>query len=374
MTLAGNDLPTLLYTTWLPIALAVILGIIGAFRGAIREAVVSVSVLLSALIIQTWVALWAGDILGLYPNMDSFVVNIILALIVMVLVVLVVGYGLGNLVNSAVPPVGRLLGALLGLANGAAIAGWILRQAYLTSQSSPQPEAATTLSQNAFAVGFIIWAAWFPIVMALAGAIAALVAPLRRARAAVAQPSPGTDWTPAANPTTGVAGTTAPYYAPDNIARATAPYGGYNPVPVPPPPSTAPYAGQPNTLTTGPLPTREAQPQPLATTPPAPPSSLPSSSTPPTSSNPPTGPTQRMDENAAEAGVPSWMLPSSGPVNEDNTPPTADTIRIPTSPSSAGPTDSAGVADGEKHCANCGAPLQEGAMFCTECGTRVSNQ
>ncbi len=224
----------LIYLVWLPVALAVVLGIVGLLRGAVREALVSVSVLLGALIIQTWAALWAGDAVEAFPSLDRTQVELALNIVVIGLVVLVVGYLLGSALVSRADPISaasRLAGALIGLANGAAIGGWLLRLGYLANPSGGQLD-------NDISRYLIIWAGWFPLVAALVAAIIALVGPVRRARTRVAEPAPQTNWTPAtpSSPT------------PPTVPHPTGgTYGAaYTPSPAASTPATQPYAAAPN--------------------------------------------------------------------------------------------------------------------------------
>ncbi|MEA2574710.1 MAG: hypothetical protein QOH93_2008 [Chloroflexia bacterium] len=225
----------------LPVVLAIVLGILGAVRGFRREAIVSGSIVLGALIVQQWASLWSDDLYGMYTGMSREMLQVVLSGLLLSLIVLVLGYGLGSLVRRG-PVTGgsRAGGLLLGLANGSAIGAWILRYIY-TSLDGAQP--SSILYQNSVTQSFMIWAGWFPVALAVLGAIVALVAPFRRSEVEVTQavaaaPATAPVWTPpppapaytATNTTTTTAAYGAPPYgAPQQPSRMSGPVGAATP-------------------------------------------------------------------------------------------------------------------------------------------------
>ncbi|MDQ3704029.1 MAG: zinc-ribbon domain-containing protein [Chloroflexota bacterium] len=183
----------------LPVVLAIVMGILGAARGFRREAIVSGSIVLGALIVQQWASLWATDLYDMYTGVSREMQQVALSQVLMSLIVLVIGYGLGSLVpRGRVPSGSRVGGLLLGLANGSAIGGWLLRYIY-TSLDGAQP--SSSLYQNVVTQSFMIWAGWFPVALAVVGALVALIAPFRRSEVEVTQtpvatPTPAPVWTP----------------------------------------------------------------------------------------------------------------------------------------------------------------------------------
>jgi uncharacterized membrane protein required for colicin V production len=182
----------------LPIVLAVIFGILGAVRGFRREAIVSGSIVLGVLIVEQWASRWADDLYGMYTGASREWQQVALSMVVLSLVVLVLGYGLGTLTGRGPLSGGsRAGGLLLGLINGSALGGWLLRYIYL-SLDGAQP--SSPLYQNAITQGFMIWAGWFPVALAVLGTLVALVSPFRRPQVEVTEvappPAPVPVWTP----------------------------------------------------------------------------------------------------------------------------------------------------------------------------------
>ena len=205
----------------LPIALAAVMGILGAIRGFWREAIVSASVVLGAFIVQQWASLWAADLSGMYTGASREWQQVALSMLLLSLIVLVLGYGLGTLLGRGRTSVGsRTGGLLLGLVNGSAIGGWLLRYVY-TGLDGSQP--SSPLYQNQLTQSFMIWAGWFPVALAVIGAIVALIAPFRRPHVEVVETPPATApvWTPPPPVpaySTGTTGTATAYGAPPAYA------------------------------------------------------------------------------------------------------------------------------------------------------------
>lgn len=184
----------------LPIALAIILGILGAVRGFWREAIVSASIVLGALIVQQWASSWADDLYGMYTGVSREWQQVILSQTLLVLIVLVLGYGLGTLISREPLSGGsRVGGLLLGLMNGSAIGGWLLRYVYVSLDNA---SSSSNLYQNLITQYFMIWSGWFPVALAALGALVAIIAPFRRPRVVVTEPvrppvpAPVPNWTP----------------------------------------------------------------------------------------------------------------------------------------------------------------------------------
>ncbi|HEX8599555.1 MAG TPA: zinc-ribbon domain-containing protein [Chloroflexia bacterium] len=226
----------------LPVVLAILMGILGTVRGFRREAIVSGSIVLGAHIVQQWAALWSFDLYGMYTGVSREMQQVVLSHLLLSLIVLVIGYGLGSLVpRGRVSSGSRVGGLLLGLANGSAIGGWLLRYIY-TSLDGAQP--SSNLYQNVVTQSFMIWAGWFPVALAIIGALVALIAPFRRSevevtQTAVATPAPAPVWTPpppAYGDTTTTTNTTygppaygAPGYGAPPPSRMSGPVGAATP-------------------------------------------------------------------------------------------------------------------------------------------------
>lgn len=182
----------------LPIVLAVVMGILGAMRGFWREAIVSASIVLGASIVQQWASIWATDLYEMYTGASREWQQVALSMLLLSLIVLVLGYGLGTLLGRGRTSVGsRTGGLLLGLVNGLAIGGWLLRYIF-TGLDGAQP--SSPLYQNQLTQAFMIGAGWFSVALAVVGALVALIAPFRRPQVEVVETAPATAtapvWTP----------------------------------------------------------------------------------------------------------------------------------------------------------------------------------
>ncbi|HEX9989599.1 MAG TPA: CvpA family protein [Chloroflexia bacterium] len=378
---------TEIFTLFVPVFLALVFAVFGMLRGAWREAIVSAAIVLATLINKQWVERWAGDLNELSSGIGRDQAEFWLSVLIMVLVVVVVGYILGSaLIKGKPSATSRVLGGLLGLLNGAALAGWLLLAAYV-SLDGAQP--TSPIYQSNVAQGFMIAAGWSPVALAVIAAIVALIAPLRRAQAAVGRPAEGTNWTPAtAGPPVVPApdrSAYAPIYPPGQasaIVTQAAPPVETRSLPDYSTPSAPVFTRQPQQPG---LPVSQAEPQP---------SGGETHSFPvlgrheqPTLVNEQIKPAQPSQAPAwGESIEPSWLVGStaaSAPVVQTANEPVVPTTR-PSQPAdeyaselardrSAPDVAEAPVGAGTIPCSNCGTTLQADAYFCTECGTRVKS-
>lgn len=414
-TSIGDLLPTIF-----PLALTLLMGFIGLARGVRREAVVSAAIVLGALIVEQWAAPWAADLYALFTGVGRDWQQLVLSYALLILVVLVLGYGLGKFVHTLpVGRSGRTWGLLLGLLNGAALSGWLLRYIYTNLDGA---QATSPLYQNPVSYGFMIWAGWFPVALAVIGAVVALLTPVRRVQAVVSQPSAGTDWAPAPVPvaapitSTSTAVTSTRYSEPAGpIASSLAPTQPYNAqsfgapmpsyAPAPPPPTPSPilsansYRAEPlaghDAPSTQLLPVSEASQAPQGVGAADAQGSVTRNFVPPLNNVPPDGSAHAAaasSEPPATAewkpgATPSWLMGGSTPA------PATEVIHTPSSALSdagGGGSTQAGLPANEvdkatpitgplheqalsgKACQTCGSALPPNARFCTECGTPVT--
>jgi uncharacterized membrane protein required for colicin V production len=228
----GSGILNDIFVIWLPIIFALLLAALGFVRGVRREAIVSLAVVLGGLILTVWASSWATDVASVIPGLAVADWQATLGYIVMGLVVLAAGYGLASalVTRGPITAASRLGGFLLGLANGAAIAGWIMRNHYLALRDSGAADSAQTMDmlyRTPVSFGLILWSGWFPLVVAAAAAIIAIVGPARRVR-----PTTLEDWTPPATaapappPTLGVPPAAGPGATPSQPPSGSTPYGG----------------------------------------------------------------------------------------------------------------------------------------------------
>lgn len=420
MATTGNVLTDILII-WVPVAIAVIMGLVGLLRGVRREAVVSLAIVLGALIVSVWGGSWANDIHAAFTNFGQQDTQTWLGVVVLVLVTLVIGYGLGSAIVARGPMSGmsRLGGFLVGLANGAALGGWLLRNYYnalLVDLSGSNNTTFTTLQDNPITYWLIIWAGWFPLVVALIAAIVALVGPFRRAQSAVATPSTETNWQPSTAPS--VATSTPlptsyaqqyPQYGQPSQPQYGQPYGQpYQPQfgaqpqsPVTPPsqpssssmyasggymavpPTGSQAARVPEALPTMPIPTGDQTSSP-ASSPSSADTSQPSGSTSSSrsggSSVPNTGPLGDLPGNsqAQSSTDSSWLATPKSEMSSQPTSSSSDneTIARSEAPTIAYPVTSGGSSSSPgalANCPRCGASVPADAAFCTECGNRLKS-
>lgn len=413
-----SDLQTQVFTTWLPLAIMLVFGVIGTFRGAVREAVLAAMVAIAAFIDTQWAIQWGQSFNDLYKGWPQQGEQFYISLVVLWAVALIIGYGLGSLIpRQPIRPQSRLMGLLLGLLSGGALAGWSLRLYITNTDGTLQPGV---LLDSIVSRAFIIWATWFPLVLILLATIIVLVGPLRRMQGAVGEPSQATDWTPnAATRTAAPAGPPAsagysptgtavlayppaqPGAAPGVPARAQ---GGVSSPQVPVAPfapasnstsaadkygtydnfdstRTRAFTPQPEPPTTL-LPTREAS----TTTTSIPEESLGSAAQ--TQHSPDTKNYSTFDSSGS--GDSSWLLhavdnaerddeaqveatpvePHAATAVSEQIAPEAET-KPPVASEAETPAEVTVGTATETLCPNCGSPLIPGASFCTNCGTRL---
>lgn len=410
------------YVMWIPVLVIAGMGALGAWRGVYRELGVSAAIALAALIIVQWATRdrWPRDLSQTITGLGEGEWQFFLSLVLMVLIVAVVGYGLGGIfARRGNSTTSRTLGALLGLANGAALTGWVLRGAY---DGLGDRQQSSIVYQNPISQSLMIWAEWFPVVLAVLGAIAALALSLRgestEAPATAMREYEPAHSTGAIQGVPARAGYVPPaqpayYEPPPQFSRTdifTAYPGGSNTsgqVPSRQDSSMAPtMANQMPPTTAPPLRSATLAPHeqsqeiwsgPLAATPVRREVSSEQTATPATitSSIPTTEPAPTIT-----ASVPTTEPPAPSPDTQTatrQTPPFGYDISSLWSGYETGsqPAQEAGSETGqnarvseaeaatasavaesptqeEKRCQNCGSRLQPGAIFCTECGSRVS--
>ncbi len=408
-----------IYTIWLPLLITVVFAVIGMVRGVVREAIVAASVVLAAFINLQWTdKVWADSLNEIFPGMDKGQEQFILSLIVLWLIVPVVGYGLGTLLpKEQLATRSWIGGMLLGLLSGAAVAGLTLLYAYTGLDGA---ETTSRFYQNLLSRGFMVWAGWFPLLLAFLAALVVLLVPIRRAQIAVARPSPASNWGPSGRPS--IPGALPPQTPAPAMASSMFP-----------PPASAPVGtgvsagaamgasevSNARNYPQGPQPTilmpewdapptklipvspieaayRESQHSTPISEPATEPQSpitrsfdaFPSAPLAPVSSDQgsQSNPDPFSTFSAPDNTDSSWLLQSI----EDNQKQTEQhepgglaattsfgtehAIPSPVVPASIDQPAEAAPATpvtGEKRCPNCGSLVMPGALFCTECGTRI---
>lgn len=379
---------TEIFTLFVPVFLALVFAVFGVLRGVWREAIVSAAIVIAALINKQWSERWATDLNEIITNVGRGEAEFTLSVVILVMVVLVVGYILGSaLIKGKPSAASRVFGGLLGLFNGGAVAGWLLLYAYVSLDGA---QATSPIYLSGVAQGFMILAGWFPVALALVGAIVALIAPLRRAQTAVSRPSEATNWTPA---------TAGPPVVPAPDRSAYAPvYPAMQPSAPGPPtiptqalpdyynPPPAYVAGQAQQAS---QPAPVTQPDPIG----AETRSFPAVDihNQPTVENEQIKPAQPSPPPAwGEPSEPSWLVGPAASAPAVSTPeaqPEGEALAPivePSQPSDEGaaePEREASAPDTEEivsaptttPCPSCGTQLQSDAYFCTECGARVKS-
>ncbi len=383
---------------WIPILVVALMAALGAWRGVYRELAVSASVVLSALIVVQWATRerWSQDLSKALNGLGAGEWQFFLTLVLMGLIVAVVGYGLGGLfTRRSLSSTTRMLGALLGLANGAALTGWVLRAAF---EGLVNKQSSSAVYQNPISQGLMIWAGWFPVALAVLGALAALVYSLRGDSVVTTEPE-------------AVHATTVATLPPARPMYAPPPSSTYQPHAVPPAQARlepyAPHSHYADAQSTVSMPAREQS------------ALAPTSIYPVVMPQPPSGaPSHHYESLGAgqiastsgyesssnfaqdRVGAPGEQTPSAASerLTSDSAPHTppfgydlaalwgseqassnaaesaATSMSQPSIVATNTPTPAIDYAQdgGEIRCLNCGNRLPAGAAFCTECGTRVA--
>ena len=342
----------IVYTIVLPAVAIVLFGLLGLLRGARREAYVSGAIALSVLMSLQWGQLWGDDLARLVGGLGVGEASFYVVAAIMALTALVIGYGLGSsMVRGAPTGTSRTLGLLLGVLNGGAFAGWLLRFGFTFLDGS---SSNSIIYRSDFDQWLMIWAGWYPVALAAIGAVVALV----RAFQGEGEVEAGR----------GAATTTGTSVAPP-VASGPAPmYGGYTGYGAGPG-GTGPGGGGSGSYgSTGPsAPTIAYTPPPMSYgTPQAP---APITQSPPVYSGyvPPregTGMAGVVDDGERVSETERVV---EAPLSEANI--TGLTTVIPTGEAKYH-TPPLGMP-AARVCKVCGNGLEPGQVFCTECGTKA---
>jgi hypothetical protein len=289
------------------VALAFLIGGVG--RGPLAELLTLGAILLGALLMAEWGALWGTDVAELFNLGDVSLTRFVVGVLLLVAPVAIIGYG-GAWLLPRLQPMRwwhRMLGGLLGLANGVALGALALRHWYNINLES-NPGGLGPLLADPITLFYLNWAGWWPLALLAVGIGAVIVGLLT--------------------------GAFRPQKAPG---------------PRPAPPAPTPAAPAPETRP-APLPAspRPAAPEPVLTTAPAP---LPSRPAPIPAERP-------------TAVTPVPAPPPAAPAARPEPPRAGDGASPRPGPASAAP----GTV---KRCLTCGKVLAPGAAFCPNCGTPV---
>jgi uncharacterized membrane protein required for colicin V production len=120
----------------------IILGLIGYWRDTRRGVLALAGTLLGAILVGFWGEVWAQDLAKRFGGGDPRTLTFVVSCVTFLFVVVFVGYGGGLLLRRGRerPSLSqRLVGALLGLLNGALIVGYVLR--FATNQNPATTQA-----------------------------------------------------------------------------------------------------------------------------------------------------------------------------------------------------------------------------------------
>ncbi len=276
--------------------------VVGVRRGPLAEGLTLGAIVLGALLMAEWGDVWGIDLAETIPLGSAGVTRFFVWLALLIAPLLIIGYG-GSVLLPRLQPLRawhRALGGLLGLANGAALAAFVLRAWYYTGADR---NATSGLLADPVAVFFLNWAGWWPLVILLGGVgavLAGLVSGAFRPRR-----------------------TTPPLVRPAPL--------GSTPPPVAPPPITMP----------DPLPTRSVSEPSISSSPIAPTRPVPVVPTPPPAPSAP-----------SYTATPSSAPTTNGTGNN-----------VPVAPASAGVglrcrTCGKALLPGAAFCTNCGTPVE----------------
>ncbi len=156
----------------------VLFGVGGILRGPRPEVVTLVGLLLGTLLADEWGAAWGVDLAGAVGVLNAPTAGIIVRGLLFLLPLLALGYG-GAMLLPKEGVLGfrsRIGGLALGLFNGAAILAVLLRNWYYSY------DAGKSLAEDPATRTLLEWAGWWPLVLALGGLLAVIVATVRRPR------------------------------------------------------------------------------------------------------------------------------------------------------------------------------------------------
>jgi hypothetical protein len=235
-------------------AVLIIVGVLflvgGVRRGPLAEGLALAAIVLGALLMVEWGDVWGTDLAETLPLGTVGVTRFIVWLTLLLAPVVIIGWG-GSVLLPRLQPMRlwqRVVGALLGLANGLALAAFVLRAWYYTGADR---NATTGLLADPVALFFLNWAGWWPLVILLAGVGAVLAGMISGAFRAprktppVVRPAP----LPGNAPLSSSSTTPVPARPASEPPSSSSPVAPTRPVPVVTP---APSAPAPSPYTTPP--------------------------------------------------------------------------------------------------------------------------
>ncbi len=165
---------------------------IGLWRGALREWIALAGILFGSALAAEWAGPWGGD-LARQLALERRIADFTVASLFFLLVTLVVGYGAGVALpyRPDLSWPNRLLGAVLGLGNGALILSGALRimQRHLFDNAPDSPLLTSGLAN--FLVQYVGWAQLALLAVLAGGVLAGLVRRWRGRPALLEEYAPG---------------------------------------------------------------------------------------------------------------------------------------------------------------------------------------
>jgi Na+-transporting methylmalonyl-CoA/oxaloacetate decarboxylase gamma subunit/uncharacterized membrane protein required for colicin V production len=128
----------------------VTLGLVGYWRDTRRGILALAGTLLGAILVGFWGALWAQDLAKRFGGGDPRTLTFVVSCTTFLFAVLFIGYGGGLLLRRSRERASlsqRLVGALLGLLNGALIIGYMLRFAANQNPNAPETLLSTPVAR-----------------------------------------------------------------------------------------------------------------------------------------------------------------------------------------------------------------------------------
>jgi hypothetical protein len=239
-------------------AVLIIVGLVfligGVRRGPLAEGLALASIVLGALLMVEWGDVWGTDLAETIPLGSAGVTRFIVWLTLLLAPVVIIGWG-GSVLLPRLQPMRiwqRIVGGLLGLANGLALAAFVLRAWYYTGADR---DATSGLLADPVALFFLNWAGWWPLVILLGG-VGALLAGLvsgafrpQRTTPPLVRPAPVPVGPPSTSSSSAPSSPAPPAPTPRPAPEppiSSKPVEPTRPVPVAPPPSPAPsYTASP---------------------------------------------------------------------------------------------------------------------------------